>query len=175
MKYGNCFRTVLPLLQTGIAGLFGGWGLWQRNYILSHSFLGWNSTSRFHVWQWPFKFAAVLNMPAFLGGLFLSWPIERLCHTSSELLLNSPALFLVALLWYCLGRYLDGISNSNPGRASIRRTFLWGLVMCFMGISAVLAYLNTSYTSYLPYGVMLWIVVGARILGRKAYRMSTAV
>ena len=148
--------------------------MWQRNYILSHAFLGWNSTARFHVWPWPFKFAAVLNMPAFLGGLLLSWPLERLWHITSEFLLCSPSLFLVVLLWYCMGRYLDGIANASPVKFAFRVPFLWALIVSFMGVSAVLAYLDTSYTSYLPYGVMLWIAVGTCILARTVYRASTA-
>jgi hypothetical protein len=70
------FRKVLPIFQTALAAILGGWGLWLRNSILNLSFFGddtlWNSTARFHVWPWPFKFAVVLNMPAFLAGLFLA-------------------------------------------------------------------------------------------------------
>src|SRR5215469_8774463 len=63
------FRQILPASQVPLAALFGGWGLWQRNQILSHDYLfgiGWNSTARFHVWPWPYKFAAVTNFPALL-------------------------------------------------------------------------------------------------------------
>jgi hypothetical protein len=65
MIWSTQFRTVLPVLQTVLAVLFGGWGLWLRNSILGKPFLEnstlWNSTARFHVW--PFKFAAIMNMP----------------------------------------------------------------------------------------------------------------
>src|ERR1019366_6599273 len=78
----NQFRKILPFTQIGLAILFGGWGLWIRNAILSRPFVlgmnGWKSTARFHVWPWPFKFAVVLNLPAFLAGALVSWPLDAL-------------------------------------------------------------------------------------------------
>jgi hypothetical protein len=69
------FRVILPVAECGFAGLFGGIGLWQRFAILSRPlFEGqtlWNSTARFHVWPWPYKFAVVSNMPAFFAGSML--------------------------------------------------------------------------------------------------------
>jgi hypothetical protein len=69
------FRRVLPALQTAVAVSFGGWGLWLRNSALSQPFFNstlWNSTAAYHVWPWPFRFAAILNVPAFVIGLSTS-------------------------------------------------------------------------------------------------------
>src|ERR1035438_1810813 len=54
MAFRGQFCRILPASQVALAALFGGWGLWQRNQILSHDYLfgtGWNSTARFHIWQ----------------------------------------------------------------------------------------------------------------------------
>src|SRR6267143_1475879 len=88
MVAGNQFRRILPLSQTVLALFFGSWGLWIRNSILSQPFFGnstlWNSTARFHVWPWPYEFAVVLNMPAFLIGILLSWPLDAIRPGLSE-------------------------------------------------------------------------------------------
>ena len=70
MTFRRRFRWILPTCQVPLAALFGGWGLWLRNQILSHDYLfgsGWNSTARFHVWPWPYKFAVVTNSLEVLG------------------------------------------------------------------------------------------------------------
>ena len=100
------FRRVLPALQTAIAVSLGGWGLWLRSSILSRPFLGstgWNSTAVFHVWPWPFKFAAILNMPAFLAGGLLSWPLDYFRPGLPEWVSALPVLLLIPLLWYWVG------------------------------------------------------------------------
>ena len=82
MRKGIRFHILLPAAETVLAGLFGGIGLWQRNQILGRPFLGdqtlRESTARFHVWPWPYKFAAISNMPAFLAGGLVSLPINAL-------------------------------------------------------------------------------------------------
>jgi hypothetical protein len=83
------FRLLLPITQCGLAAIFGGFGLWQRYAILNRPvfFEGqtlWNSTARFHVWPWPYKFAAIANIPAFLLGVLLSWFLNlrgRVCRS----------------------------------------------------------------------------------------------
>ena len=83
MALGIQFRKLLPITQTVLAAFFGGWGLWLRNEYLSHySPFGWNSTERFHVWPWPYKFAVVSNMPAlFAGGLISCAGSDGRCNT----------------------------------------------------------------------------------------------
>jgi hypothetical protein len=108
MVGGTQFRKVLPALQTTIAISFGGWGLWLRNSILSRPFwssTGWNSTAAFHVWPWPFKFAAILNMPAFLAGGLLSWPLDYLWPGLPEWVSALPVLLVIPLLWYWVGSW----------------------------------------------------------------------
>ena len=161
---GLQFRKVLPILQTLLAGSFGGQGLWERSYSLSHAVLGWSSTAVYHVWPWPYKFAAVLNMPAFLAGTLIAWPISEVWPTLSEIVLFSPTLLFVALLWYYIGRHIDRIESATASRKALRAATLWTSILVFMGVSAGLAYLHTSYTSYLLYGVLLWSVVGLCIL-----------
>jgi len=107
------FRKVLPALQSVIAISFGGWGLWIRNSILSRTFLeestGWDSTLRFHFWPWPLKFAAMLNLPAFVAGAVLSLPLGYFRTPFSEWVWTLPTLLCVSLLWYWVGRRLTEI------------------------------------------------------------------
>lgn len=143
------FRAILPALQVMLGALFGGWGLWQRNQILSHDYLfgiGWNSTARFHVWPWPFKFAAVSNFPALLAGLLLTIPIsvER-----SEAIQVAPALLFVVVLWRWVGTRLDR-------RWTVTEWTPWIAILLFMIISLFGALLPMGYTGYLPYGFVLW-------------------
>src|SRR5215468_4420087 len=66
------FRQLLPVVLTPTSAVFGGIGLLQRSAILSKPVWGgtlWHTTARFHIWPWPYKFAAMLNLPAFLAGL----------------------------------------------------------------------------------------------------------
>ena len=100
-------RKVLPISQTVLAVAFGGWGLWERITSINDSWLGWNSTLRFHVWPWPFKFAVIQNIPAFLIGLLLSWPIDFFKPGLPEWVSLLPSLLLVPLLWYLIGAWLD--------------------------------------------------------------------
>jgi len=97
MIQGRQFRRILPIAQTAVAMFFGGWGLCARNSILSRPFwgnsTGWDSTARFHVWPWPFKFAAVLNKPAFLTGALLSWLFDALRPGLPESISYLPVLF----------------------------------------------------------------------------------
>jgi len=110
MTQGKQFCRMLPVFQVALAGFFGGWGLWQRNEILNHDYLfgiGWNSTARFHVWPWPFKFAAISNLPAFLAGLLLSWPIGAASPELHEATQLAPSLLFVGVLWYGIGSWMD--------------------------------------------------------------------
>ena len=100
------FCRILPASQVALAAAFGGWGLWQRNQILSHDYLfgtGWNSTARFHVWPWPYKFTAISNLPALFAGLLLTIPISAIKPTLSETLQLAPTLVFVFLLWVRVG------------------------------------------------------------------------
>src|SRR5215475_740898 len=105
------FRTVLPLLETVLAASFGGWGLFERNAILSRPFwgsTGWHTTAVFHVWPWPFKLAIILNMPVFLAGCFLPcWPLDFLGSAVPEWVCFLERLLLVPLFWYLLGSWAD--------------------------------------------------------------------
>jgi hypothetical protein len=78
MARKNQFRVLLPLAQCPLAAFFGGLGLWQRAAILSRPGFGegstlWDTTARYHVWPWPFKFAVVTNTPAFLTWALVGW------------------------------------------------------------------------------------------------------
>jgi hypothetical protein len=173
MAHGNQFRRVLPISQTALTMLFGGWGLWLRNSILSRPFWGdstwWDSTLRFHVWPWPFKFAAILNMPAFLASLLVSWPIDSLRPGLPEWISLSPSLLIVPLLWYWIGSWLDRrCSVTDRTRNPVRRA--WILLLFFTVVGAVEASIPRNvggYVSYLPFGIVLWIAVGFGVASRK--------
>ena len=151
------FRNVLPVLQTALAVVFGGWGLWLRNSVLSRPFLGsstgWDSTLRFHFWPWPFKFAAILNMPAFLAGGLLSWPLDYLRPGLPEWVSALPVLLVIYLLWYWVGSWTDK-NVSERGR--------WILLIVFILVCAAVSSISDyvgSYTSYLVFGIAIWLIV----------------
>jgi ABC-type phosphate/phosphonate transport system permease subunit len=154
MAFRGQFCRILPASQVALAALFGGWGLWQRNQILSHDYLfgtGWNSTARFHVWPWPYKFAAISNLPALFSGLLLTIPISAVRPTLSEALQLAPTLVFVLLLWFWVGSRLDR-------RWSVADWTPWIAILLFMILSSVGAFLPLGYTGFLPYGFALWAV-----------------
>ena len=105
------FRKLLPVAECGLAALFGVLGLWQRSKTLSGSFWGdqtlWQSTTRFHVWPWPYKFAVISNLPGVFAGLLLSWPLGLIWPGMSEYTEAVPPLLFAAILWYWVGSRLD--------------------------------------------------------------------
>ena len=161
------FRLILPVFQVALAALFGGWGLWQRNRILSHDYLfgiGWNTTARFHVWPWPYKFAAVSNLPALFAGLLLTIPIGALRPTLSEATQLAPTLVFVQFLWRWVGSRLDQrwtVSDRTP----------WVATFLFMILSLAGALLPMGYTVFLPYGLALWVVT-CLVLSRSPHSCS---
>jgi hypothetical protein len=154
MARGIRFSGLLPAAQFCLAALFGGIGLWQRSAILSRPgfFAGqtmWNTTARFHVWPWPYKFATVLNLSAFLLGLVPSWLLGVIWPSAPEYVASFPALLLVPPLWCWVGYRLDRRWGTADGAPWI------GLVI-FMLISLGCALLPIGYTGYLPCGLALW-------------------
>ena len=165
MGPGSQFRRILPVSQTAFAIFFGGWGLWLRNSILSQTFFGnstlWNSTARFHVWPWPYKFAVVLNVPAFLVGLLLSWPLDAFRPGLPESVSVLPVLLFVPLLWYSIGSWLDQRRSANENRSSLRRQYI--LLLVFTLICAATSSIPErvgGYVSYIPLGILIWAAVG---------------
>ena len=149
------FRTLLPVAQCGLAALLGGFGLWQRSAILSTpSFEGqtlWDSTARFHVWPWSYKFAAVSNLPAVLAGSFASLPLAVIWPGVPEYVADLPALLFIPLLWYWVGFRLDRrwrVADKAPWMALSVFT-----LACLSGAS-----LPLGYTGFLPYGFVIWVI-----------------
>ena len=120
------FRVLLPIAQTAMAVLFGGLGLWQRHEILDQPWLGggplWNTTAAYHVWPWPFKFAVISNMPAFLAALPVLGPIERSWPGIPEWLELGPTLAFVPLLWYGVGSWMDRRWSAANGVGASRES-----------------------------------------------------
>jgi hypothetical protein len=174
------FRKVLPVLQTAIAISFGGWGLWLRNSILSRPFLdstGWKSTAVFHVWPWPLKFAIILNLPALLASVLLSWPLDYFLPGLPEWVSDLPAMLLIPFFWYWLGSRADksiGAGNSSGGR------WRWTSLLLFMFVcvaaSSVSGYVG-GYTSFVVFAIAIWLVVaiGLKVsttLGREKSKIA---
>lgn len=162
------FRRVLPIVQTAAAAVFGGWGLWQRTAILSRSFLGgtlWDTTATFHVWPWPYKFAAVVNMPSLLAGSLLSVPLESLLPGIPQIVVLAPSLPLVYLLWYWVGRRLDR-RWSTADRAP------WIGLAAFTALCLGGAFIHGrhDHTVYIPFGEAIWMmIIPLLFLATKAY------
>jgi len=171
MTHEKRFHRILPIAQVVLAGVFGGLGLWQRNQILSHDYLfgiGWNTTAKFHVWPWPFKFAVVSNFPAFLTGLLLSWPIGALWPDLHEAAQWAPSLLFVLVLWYWIGSWLDrrwGSMEKTP----------WVLLAVFTAACLIGALIPIGYVGYLPYGLLVWLVGAAasRRMAKQSPRQSS--
>ena len=158
------FCRILPASQVALAAMFGGWGLWQRNQILSHDYLfgtGWNSTARFHIWPWPYKFAAISNLPALVAGLLLTIPMKS---TLSETLQLAPTLVFVFLLWLWVGARFDR-------RWSVADRTPWIAILLFVVLSSIGAFLPLGYTGFLPYGFAVWVV--AYLVLSRSTRVST--
>lgn len=148
------FRRILPASQVALGVLFGGWGLWQRNQILSHDYLfgtGWNSTARFHVWPWPFKFAVIENLPAFLAGALMSWPISAAKPDLPESVQLAPSLFFVLVLWYWIGLRLD-----RQWEEGQKAPWVW--LAAFTAVCLTGALVPLGYTGYLPYAALIWLI-----------------
>ena len=144
------FRVWLPVVQASLAALSGGIGLWQRYAILKRSFLGWNSTARFHVWPWPLKFAAILNVPALLAGSLVSLPLQLAWPEVPEYVYWLLCLFFVPLIWYGLGSRIDRCWQLGEKVA-------WAVFSALFLLSLIGAFLPMGYTGFLPYGFVVWV------------------
>lgn len=163
------FRLFLPMAQFLLAVLFGGLGLWQRSAILCQPLFDgqtlWNSTAVYHVWPWLYKFAVVSNIPAFVIGSLLSWPIAIAWPKASEYVANIPSLLLVPVLWHWVGSHLDR-------RWSVRETAPWIALLVFTVLCVVAASVPIGYVTYIPFGMVVW--VGTLALLRRSNRTTDA-
>jgi hypothetical protein len=147
------FRWLLASIGAAVAAVFGAVGLWERNHLLSQpSFFNgstwWDSTARFHLWPWPYKLAAICNMPAFIGGWITMLPIRLVWPTLSEAGDLAPSVILAALLWYWVGSRLETYSASTR----------WTWLFSFGGASLTGAFIQMGYTGWLIYGVVMWSI-----------------
>src|SRR5208337_3129546 len=168
MSHKIRFRILLPVVETVSAALFGAVGLWQRNQILSQPFFGdqtlWETTARFHVWPWPYKFAVISNMPAFLAGALASWPISTLWPELPEAVQLAPSLVFAPMLWYWVGRRFDRRWSRVGALSVLAGTKTpWILLFVFTAVSLTGAFLPLVYIGYLPYGAAVWIATVATI------------
>jgi hypothetical protein len=168
------FRKLLPIAQSLVAAGFGGWGLLIRDSIISKG-LGWNSTLRFHVWPWPFKFAAILNMPALIAGVLVSWPLDSFRPGLPESVSLLPTLLFVPMLRYLIGLWADRTGRSTHNRNSrlaFSISFLLFTLIC-AGAASISAFVG-SYTSYLFFGIAIWLIVTIGVTTYSALRKRTA-
>jgi hypothetical protein len=164
MTQGTQFRKLLPISQTVLAIILGGCGLWLRNSVLSRPLwgnsTGWESTLRFHYWPWPFKFAAILNMPAFLASWLLSRPLDYLRPGLPEWASTLPVLLFIPLLWYWVGAWAD--KNVNFGKSGSSGREGWILLLFFVLVCAAASSIPddvAGYTGYVLFGIAIWLVV----------------
>ena len=169
MDRQSSFRNLLPVVQSAIAVLFGGTGLWQRSAILSRPWFSegqtmGDTTARFHVWPWPYKFAVVSNFPAFMAGSLLSWPIGIVWPKPPESVEIVPSVLLVPILWYWVGSRLDrrwGMTDKTP----------WIALSVFTLVCLAGAFLPIGYVGFLPYGFVVWVFTTLTI-SRRTYTCS---
>lgn len=151
------FRTILPAIQTGIAVIFGGWGLWKRSWILSHSVFGWNSTMRYHVWPWQFRLALILNVPAFLSGALFLWPMDKYASNLPEALECGALLPFVFVLWYWIGSRLDRRCHASDWGP-------WIALLTFTSAGLILSVLPIRWSDFIPFGVAVWLATVIAII-----------
>ena len=150
------FRFVLPIAQTVAAVALGSFGLWQRHSILNRPGWGdrqtlWDTTARFHVWPWPFKFAVASNIPAFLTSSLVTLPVKQISEWTGLMLV----VLFVPLLWYGVGRRLD--SAGEPAKA-------WVFVLVFTVASVACASVPLAYIGYIYSGTLMWMATGFVLL-----------
>jgi hypothetical protein len=108
------FRKALPIVHTILALFFGGAGLFLRDALLNRPFLSnpavYEPTLRSFIWPWPLKFAAILDMPAVLAGILLSYALDQIDQLRPALPAWASVLSMlvfVPLLWFAVGAWLD--------------------------------------------------------------------
>jgi len=161
------FRKILPVAQTVVAAIFGGWGFWVRNEAITNG-LGWKSTMVFHVWPWPLRFAAILNMPALLLGLTLLELTHELGLGVRDWVAYFVLILFVALTWFWVGRWLDKVSESESNKK--QRRSAWIAVGAFTVSCAALATINGS--SFTGLGILIWLAAGIAVSGVDRFRKA---
>ncbi len=154
------FRYVLPIAQAGVAALMGGIGLLQRQHLLGQRLFGdqtfWDSTARFHIWPWPYKFAVIANIPAFFAGLLPAWGVEQVWPRIPETVEGALSLPFVPLVWYWVG-YRLSTSSSTALR----------FLLVFTLACAVGAVLPIGYVGFIPYGILVWLIALIWLMRRR--------
>jgi hypothetical protein len=152
------FAVLLPLVQTVLAAVFGGIGLWQRNEILSQPFMDgtlWQTTAAFHVWPWAFRFAFVSHAPAAVAGEILAIPIEAVWPSAPEPVLGLPSVILVAALWAWIGSRMDRKWRDPDASRAAATPWILLLVLtvvCLLGASFQLGHAGSVLN-----GAAVWI------------------
>src|SRR5262249_34884148 len=130
----------------------------------------WDTTARYHVWPWPWKFAVVTNTPAFLTWALISWPASDRWPTIPEAAMAAPSLLFAAILWYAVGSWFDQRWGA-PEQPATRLKLPWILLLLFtlMCVCAVGASIHST-TAYLLWGVTVWLFAGLGPALSKFYR-----
>jgi hypothetical protein len=158
------FRKALPVVHTIFAVFFGGAGLFLRDALLNRPFLSnpvvYEPTLRSFIWPWPLKFAAILDMPAVLAGILLSWAIAQIDQLRPAL----PAwtsvlsmLIFIPLLWFAVGAWLDRTLRASQIKSP---DTAWNLCLLFIAISAIT---TVSATKFVVFGALLWLALAMAI------------
>ncbi len=162
------FSALLPIIEFCIATAFGGVGLRQRYALLSRPLFQdqtlLDTTARFHIWPWPYKFAVIANLPAFFAGSITSAPLQLKWPAFPEYLEALFVLIFVPFLWYWIGRRFDR-------RWQIVDKMPWAILAAFTLLCLAGASLHIGYTGFLPYGFVVW-VIAVLLLTRSTYTCS---
>jgi hypothetical protein len=76
----------------------------------------WDTMARFHIWPWPYKFAVILSMPAFVAGMLVSWLVSAFGLKISEISFRSGIG-----AWQCRPRPLSLCAGEDSGCSSAQR------------------------------------------------------
>ena len=111
----------------------------------------WDTTARFHVWPWPYRFEVISNFPASMASSLLLWPVGLVWPKVPESVQAVPALLFVLILWYWVGWRFDrrwNLKDKSP----------WFALLAFVLVSIAGAFLRIGYVDFLPYGFVLWVI-----------------
>jgi hypothetical protein len=167
-------RIFLSVGQFVCAGLFGGIGLWERLSTLNQTIGNaplWEATAPLHLWPLPYKFAAILNMPAALAGMLFSAFASASGPVVSEVVGGIVSLVLTLPLWYWIGFRFDCTREAkNSGDFSF-----W----LFLSTIVILSFLGAFYfgpIDYLLWGIVLWLAaaLGVAVLTRTGSKAASA-
>lgn len=123
---------------------------------------------RYHIWPWPFRFALILNIPAFLSGALVLWPMDKFASNRPEAFECGALLPFVFVLWYWIGSRLD-----RRWHASDRVP--WIALLMFSSACLTISLMPVRWSDFLACDVGLWLATVIVIIWATRVRAAQVV